>query len=92
MWPTNTIYDAWDNNKGFEAQWSNAGFADFVVLIQIAHIINIIQPQLSEPLWPAPQSKYSDKPKSLDNWESIFDVQLTTSTPISYSVHHLLTK
>ena len=26
-----------------------------------------VQPRLSEPLWPAPQSKCSDKQKSLDN-------------------------
>ena len=47
-----------------------------------------VQPQLSEPLWPAPKSKRSDKQESSDNLESIFDVRLTTPTPISYSVYH----
>ena len=51
-----------------------------------------VQPRLSEPLWSAPQSKRSDKLKSLDNRESIFDVRLTTPTPISYRVYHRLTE
>ena len=42
-----------------------------------------VQPPLSEPLWPAPKST------SLDNRESIFDVQLTTPTPISHIYHRL---
>ena len=29
--------------------------------------VGTVQPWLSEPLWPAPQSKCSDEPKSLDN-------------------------
>ena len=42
--------------------------------------IIIVQPRLSEPLWPAPKSKHSD------NRESIFNVRLTMPTPISYSI------
>ena len=42
-----------------------------------------VQPPLSEPLWPAPKSTSSD------NRESIFDVQLTTPTPISHIYHRL---
>ena len=55
------------------------------------HFNGTVQPRLSKPLWPAPQSKRLDKQKSLDNRESIFDVWLTMPTPISYSEYHRLT-
>ena len=59
------------------------------IIMQYAH--STVQLQLSEPFWPAPKSKHSDKQKV---WiiESIFDVQLTTPIPINYSVYLKHTK
>ena len=50
-----------------------------------------VEPRLSEPLWPAPKSKRLDEQK-VQVIESVFDVQLTTPTTISYSVYHRRTE
>ena len=57
----------------------------------LEQILSTVQLRLSEPLWPAPKPKCSDKQK-VQIIESIFDVQLIMPTLINYSVYPRLTE